>query len=146
MKIKCPSCHAVFDLVAALDSDAGRELMIKLAKLDSKLSRPLTAYLALFRAPKRALSWDRALKLTDDILPLAEPERLALALTNTVESLRQKQAQGSWKPLRNHNYLKQVINSTQIDPVGYLPTQQTAAVPPQAQSKTAKGLASIWED
>jgi hypothetical protein len=59
MQISCPCCHTRFGLEAALADDAAREMMGLLAQLPAELSRPLAAYLGLFRPAARALAWDR---------------------------------------------------------------------------------------
>ncbi len=144
MRIKCPSCFAEFDLLSALDSEAGRSLMGLLAKLDPSLSRPLVAYLSLFRSASRALSWDRALKLAEEVLALdADKTRLSTALAKAVEILRDKQAAGGWKPMSNHNYLKRVLEgvSAQAETVVITPLKQESK--PVYKSKTAAALMSL---
>ena len=144
MRIKCPSCFAEFDLLSALDSEAGRSLMGLLAKLDPSMSRPLVAYLSLFRSASRALSWDRALKLAEEVLALdADKVRLSTALAKAVEILRDKQAAGGWKPMNNHNYLKRVLEgvSAQAETVVITPLKQDSK--PVYKSKTAAALMSL---
>lgn len=144
MRIKCPSCFAEFDLLSALDSEAGRSLMGLLAKLDPSLSRPLVAYLSLFRSASRALSWDRALKLAEEVLALdADKVQLSTALAKAVEILRDKQAAGGWKPMSNHNYLKRVLEgvSAQAETVVITPLKQESK--PVYKSKTAAALMSL---
>ncbi len=155
MRIKCPSCFAEFDLVAALESEAGRELALIFASQPREVSAPLAAYLSLFRSASRALSWDRALKLTQEVQVLAaaqtvvneeqrgkaDPYLLSRALTKTVEVLREKQSQGGWRPLGNHNYLKQVLRGIQEQ--HFQPESKSVAVQPirsSHSSQTAKSL------
>lgn len=120
MNLHCPCCHARFPFEAALEDEAGRELLGLLAQVPGPLVRPLVGYLGLFRAHTRALSWDRALRLAQEALALT-PDRvlLAEALAETVEAIR---AKGETRPLANHNYLRRVLESArargpQISPI-----------------------------
>ena len=144
MRIKCPSCFAEFDLASALDSEAGRELMVVLAKLEPATSRPLVSYLGLFRSASRALSFDRALRLAQEVLALdSDKARLSTGLAKAVEILREKQASGNWKPMNNHNYLKRVLEgvSAQAETVVITPLKQDSK--PVYKSKTAAALMSL---
>ena len=119
MQTECPACHAIFSLEAAMDNDAAREFYNFLAVLQPQIATALVTYLALFRSPTRALSWERALRLAREVAKLSfgiNAEVLAKALSDTTESLREKQAQPGWKPLRNHNYLKRVMETTCVSP------------------------------
>lgn len=144
MRIKCPSCFAEFDLLSALDSEAGRSLMGLLAKLDPTLSRPLVSYLSLFRSASRALSWDRALKLAKEVLALENNHaRLSTGLAKAVETLREKQVTGSWKPLTNHNYLKRVLEGVPEHSETVIPTTPIPETKPVFKSKTASALMNL---
>ena len=144
MRIKCPSCFAEFDLLSALDSEAGRSLMGLLAKLEPTLSRPLVAYLSLFRSASRALSWDRALKLAQEVLALeSDKGRLSTGLAKAVEILREKQTAGGWKPLGNHNYLKRVLEGVSAQPETVVITPSKQDSKPVYKSKTAAALMSL---
>ncbi|MBK1690997.1 hypothetical protein [Ectothiorhodospira mobilis] len=114
MRIKCPACHGEFNLEAALDDAAGRELMAVLADMPAEASRPLVAYLGLWRSKTRALSWDRALRLTREVLALdGDYLRLAAALAETVEAIRGKRERGEdTRALRSHQYLMRVLEGT----------------------------------
>ena len=144
MRIKCPSCFAEFDLLSALDSEAGRSLMGLLAKLEPTLSRPLVAYLSLFRSASRALSWDRALKLAQEVLALeSDKGRLSTGLAKAVEILREKQTAGGWKPLGNHNYLNRVLEGVSAQPETVVITPSKQDSKPVYKSKTAAALMSL---
>ncbi len=142
MRIKCPSCHADFDLVAALESEAGRELVRLLAE-HSSLARPLVTYLSLFRSASRALAWDRALRLAQEVIAMeSDPQRLAVGLSKAVESLRAKQGEG-WKPMSNHNYLRQVLKG--LPCTDAKPSMATVTAPPAYTSKSALSLLALEE-
>jgi hypothetical protein len=139
MKIRCPACGAEFSIEAALADEAGRELMGLLARMPAEVSRPLVAYLGLFRSAARSLTWDRALRLAKECAALdADPYRLGAALATTVEGLRAKrEGAAAWKPLSNHNYLAKVLEGL---PAG---AGQALAVPTgPARGAPAGGKAS----
>ncbi len=111
MMLHCPCCHAQFSVEAITQDAAARELL----GLKGELPPATFSYLALFRSEKRALSWERALKLAREVVGLMDGVRaihespLQEAMVETVEALRGK-GKG---PLKNHNYLKRVLESRQ---------------------------------
>lgn len=112
MIFHCPLCHGAFSIEALIQDQAGRDLLVLVAKV-GPIAPALLGYLSLFRSEKRALAFDRAHRLAQETMELAaSPEQLATALAETVEALRAKREQGQAKPLKNHNYLKRVIEST----------------------------------
>ncbi len=115
MKIgRCPICHSDFHLDAIIEDDASRQLLAKLTNLSHGCGRHLVNYIGLFRREKNNLSNSRALKLAEEVLELYPANRvLGHALSETVERIREKRAQGDVKPLSNHNYLKTVYSSSQ---------------------------------
>ena len=112
---RCPICHSHIQLEALIQDDAGSELLGVLAGLGRPLARPLVQYLALFRPAKSDLSNARALKLAQETLDLADRDSLIAALQDTIRSLHEKRQRGENKPLKNHNYLKQVMASVAPD-------------------------------
>jgi hypothetical protein len=120
---RCPICHSRIHLEGLVQDESGRSLMALITKLDSALAPALVAYLGLFRAAKRDLANDRALRLAQEVVALAEPAILAAAAAQTVETMRTKAQTGAFKPLTNHNYLIRVIEGTTIGeaPVAHLP-------------------------
>ena len=112
---RCPICHSHLHLDALIQDDAGSELLGVLAGLGRPLARPLAQYLALFRPAKSDLSNARALKLAQETLELADRDSLIAALQDTIRSLHDKRQRGETKPLKNHNYLKQVMASVAPD-------------------------------
>ena len=142
METRCPSCGSAFSLDVAINTEAGSELMNLIANMPTSLSRPLFAYLGLFRPATRKLTWDRALKLATEVLALSTPEHLAIALSETVESLREKQQYPGWKPMRNHNYLKRVLESVEMSAVVPVAINQPA-VPKGKLSKQAQAINAL---
>lgn len=135
----CPLCHGAFSIEALCQDQAGRDLLCLVAKV-GPVAPALLAYLSLFRSEKRALAYDRALRLATEVLELPSgPGRLTAALTETVEALRSKREQGQAKPLKNHNYLKRVLES--------LPESMPAAAPvcthEAPASKTARAIGRL---
>lgn len=111
---RCPICHTDWHLEALCEDDASRQLLKILADLPGSCARHLIAYVGLFRREKSNLSNSRALKLATEVLELYPAGRvLAHALSETVERIREKRAQGDRKPLSNHNYLKTVYQSSE---------------------------------
>ncbi len=109
MKLRCPVCHSGNSIEAYAADEAGRDLLLLLAG-SGPLFRPLAHYLGCFRSGGRDLAHDRALRLGREVLELgADPRALAAALVETVEALRLKREAGDVRPLKNHNYLKRVL-------------------------------------
>ena len=104
---RCPVCHSQISLEAVCQDEAGRELLGILANLPGEASRALVQYLGLFRPEKRDLSNDRALRLAREVLALcADSLRLSAAMSETVEAIR---AKSGAVPMKNHNYLRRVL-------------------------------------
>ncbi len=117
MILHCPCCHAQFSVEAIIQDEAARELI----GFKSVIPTALWSYLSLFRSEKRALSWERALKLAKEVLELADTPSLDGAMSETIEALRSK----GGPPLKNHNYLKRVLESRS----GMVETQNVASLP-----------------
>lgn len=107
MLLTCPICHARYSLDAILQDESARELL-GLSGQAGRIWPALVKYLTLFRSESRALAWDRALKLCREVLEIqADPAAMEAALVETVEALRGKNG----KPMKNHNYLKRVLEN-----------------------------------
>ncbi|MBE2888970.1 hypothetical protein [Geobacter anodireducens] len=145
MILHCPLCHGQFSIEALIQDQAGRDLLVLMAQ-NGAIGPQLLQYLTLFRSQKRALAFDRALRLAREVLEIpAAPEHLAAAMAETVEALRGR----GGKPLKNHNYLKRVLES---QPQVAMPAATAAAVPaPEAApaiSKTARAIGRLegWKN
>jgi len=138
MQLICPCCHTRYPIDAANQDEAARDLLALRGSLPPRCWVPLIAYLGLFRSESRALAWDRALRLAREVMELnADPDRLENALAETVESLRNKGGQ----PLKNHNYLKRVIeNSPSPQPS---PTRGEGAVEVRGAAPGGKRAAAL---
>ena len=106
---RCPVCHTRISLDALVMDEAGRELLGLLAKADAEFGTALVGYLSLFRSPSRDLDNGRAVRLVKELLDLGSSYALTVAMAETVSALRDK---GLSKPLKNHNYLKRVLETT----------------------------------
>jgi hypothetical protein len=108
---RCPICHHHLDLQALAQDESARDLLALVAKTPHTVMMPLLSYLGLFRPEKRDLANDRALRLAEEALELTTDQHLlAAAIRETVEQIhRKRQAGENGQPLKNHNYLKQVM-------------------------------------
>jgi hypothetical protein len=136
---RCPVCHSHIHLEAIIQDEAASRLVGILSGMDAELSRAVVTYLGLFRPHKRDLANDRALKLCQEIIELtSDNQRLAAALAQTVEQIRSK----GGGPLKNHNYLKRVLES--VETSENLPTCTKSQTGKSARmSKTEQALMSI---
>lgn len=151
MRVRCPCCHADYSIDQAVEDEAARELMGVLSDLPREASRPLAAYLGLFRAKSRALAWERALRIAREVLSLhGDTYAVGVALSETVESMRAKQQSADWRPLANHNYLKRVLETVAARPVP-VPLERVGSAPGAAPaelptSKTAQAVARLMRN
>lgn len=114
MKIgRCPTCHAHISLEQVVQDEAASQLIKMLSQMGGELSRPLVAYLSLFRPEKRDLSNERALRLCVEVCELTtDHAALVVALSKTVDAIRGKNG----GPLKNHNYLISVLDGVNKTP------------------------------
>jgi len=146
MDIRCPCCHSQFNLEHAAEDEALREFMALLADLPRDVSRPLTAYVGLFRGKTRAMAYERQLRVAREALALAADTSLVgAALSDTVEAIRGKRDSGEdTRPLRNHNYLKRVVETLGARAeAGQLVVATGGDAPRKPTSKTALALGKL---
>lgn len=136
---RCPVCHSHLHLDALVQDDAGRELLVEVAKLPDFVAKPMLSYLGLFRPAKSDLSNARALKLLREVQAEYRADHvLASALVETVSKLREKRTQFSdAKPLANHNYLKQVFTSVSAKVGTSVPSGKRASAERTPEPKPA---------
>lgn len=142
MDTRCPCCHTTFTLEHAMEDESLREMMAILADLPREVSRPLVAYIGLFRGKTRAMAYERQLRIMREALALATDTLVVgAALSDTVEAIRTKRDTGEdTRPLRNHNYLKRVVETLGARAVA------TRLAPAPAQHKPAsKGVMRALE-
>lgn len=112
---RCPTCKSHINLEQAVQDESAKTLLMLLAKQNKRVGAALVSYLGLFRPAKQDLTNSRALKLANQVLELTPKQQaLAAALEQTHAQIMQKRLAYSsdYKPLANHNYLKQVLSST----------------------------------
>lgn len=117
MKLTCPECAAVFPIAAALTDEQARQAVAAALKLPAPLGDRILRYIGLFRPASRALSWDRATKLlqelqepiqqaqvTRDGITRPAPLELWIAALDAVLEARERLR----LPLKSHGYLFEI--------------------------------------
>lgn len=114
--VRCPVCHTHIDLLSLIEDTAGRELLIEVTKLEGWAAPSLLSYISLFKPAKSDLNNARALKLLQEVLAMHSNRRLiSEACDTTVQQIRAKRQEGNAKPLKDHAYLKSVIETRKGD-------------------------------
>lgn len=108
--ISCPHCNTTLNLEQLSEDKSARQVLGLLSRRAEMAY--LCAYLGLFKPRKQALRWTRYQSLLEDLLNRwGNDPRLARALADTVEALRERRQQDNWRPLKDHNYFKAVLES-----------------------------------
>lgn len=150
MNLTCPCCHASTSIEAFIQDESARLMLAMRGQLDPQVWPQLIPYLGLFRSAARALAWGRALRLAQEVAAInADPTSLTVALFETVEAMRAKRDKGDVRPLKNHNYLKQVLSSvdtTAMAPVASSLTPHASQPAPRRLTKIdqAEQLLATW--
>jgi hypothetical protein len=118
MQITCPCCAARFPIEAALTDEAARSAVATALALTAPLGDRLMRYIGLFRPAKRALAWNRAARLLDELLGMIQAGRIerkgrawAAPETAWAEGLEQILARRDKLdlPLSGHGYLLEIV-------------------------------------
>lgn len=118
MRLVCPACGATHSIEALLADATAREAVAAALALPAPLAGQVLRYLALFRPSQRALSWDRAAKLLQELLAAvkaAQVERKGRSWSAPLElwqaALDQMLAgrEQLTLPLKSHGYLFEVV-------------------------------------
>lgn len=118
MQLTCPCCFARFAIEAALTDDAARQAVAAALKMPAPLGDLTLRYLALFRPAKRALSWDRAARLLNELLEPIQAGRVerhgrswAAPLDAWRDAFEQMLARRDklTLPLASHGYLFEIV-------------------------------------
>lgn len=150
MKLKCPCCGAVGSLEMWLANDDARAALLAAFTLSGELGLLMVRYIGLFRPEKTELTFARVAKLTNELLPHINSQRLPFdgklfdAPTDAWiyamnEMLRTREAGKIKLPLPNHNYLYRIVS-------GYkAPVDGTEAMPnsPQPTAPTSQMEAGV---
>ena len=151
---RCPVCHTHIDLLSLIEDQAGRDLLIAVTKLETWCAPPVLAYIGLFKPTKSDLNNARALKLLNEVLSLHPNRKLVTeACDVTVQQIRAKRIEGNAKPLKDHAYLKSVIETlksnyhtqpqptkTTVNPINRQFTAEELARQQQAHFEKLKNL------
>jgi prolyl-tRNA synthetase len=155
MDVRCPSCHSTFTLEQVAEDEALRELMGLIADLPREVSRPLAAYIGLFRGKTRATAYERQLRIAREVMAMSgDTQQVGAALSETVEAIRAKRDSGEdARPLKNHNYFKRVLESVgarpQSVPVARIEQAERSASPTvnaMPESKTRQAVNRLLRD
>lgn len=109
---RCPCCHGHIHLDALIQDAGAKLLMNTISKLNFRMTCSVISYIALWRPEKSDLNNERAARLINEVLQLhSNQDILIAALDQTTISIRNNRDYGKAKPLKNHNYLKEVIST-----------------------------------
>lgn len=95
-----------------------RETMQAMLALPAPVSRSILGYMGLFRPTERALSWKKARKIVAELAALIAPGHIQIQGKPARPCTAHIWAQGMeqmaartdlTRPMRNHNYLKQIV-------------------------------------
>ena len=120
VKLRCPACHAESPLEAFGQGDAAREALAVALRLPAPLSSLVIQYLAMFRAPNRALAFDRVHKLLAELhtmLDQGQVTRNGVARAAPLSVWQQgfermvelRNSNKLQLPLKSHGYLLEVV-------------------------------------
>lgn len=119
MRIICPCCHTDFPLEAGINDVAARNA-VKLAFSITPFGDSLLGYVQLFKPEKKVLSMSKLIKLLEELVPMMRDGKIQFnGRTWSAPQAYWQQAivsmlDGRDKlrlPLKNHNYLFQIISS-----------------------------------
>lgn len=156
MNLICPNCNARLSLEALAEDADARKLFGLLAQHE-QAAGAMVQYLQLFKPPKQALRWARALRLATELLVIADragclDDQLAEACLRTVAAMEGKRARGDWQPLNSHRYFEKVLAAVQDEFRGGLRRQmdefkgKIKTTRGQAPSKRSEALRLLDED
>jgi hypothetical protein len=115
VNVICPHCNSRLELTALAEDAAARQLFGLLKDCGPAGSAVIT-YLGLFKPPKQALRWARALKLAEEVMVLLTAvggtlDELTAACLRTVAALDERRKGSDWQPLTSHRYLARVLDA-----------------------------------
>lgn len=154
MQLTCPCCFARYAIEAALTDDAARQAVAAALKLPAPLGDLTLRYLALFRPSKRALSWDRAARLLNELLEPIQAGRItrhgrawAAPLDTWREAFEQMLARRDklTLPLASHGYLFEIVagGASKIEGRAEAAAEQQKRRPHHANTTTPQPAAKL---
>jgi hypothetical protein len=118
MKTACPACGATASLDVLIGSEGAREAVMAALQLPAPIGKLLVQYIALFRPPKRNLSFDRVASLLNELQPMiqqASIERSGRTWSAPIDYWKLALEEIIAKrdrltlPLKSHGYLLEII-------------------------------------
>lgn len=120
MRLSCPTCGAEMTLDVLVAHEGAREAVLTALQLPAPLGKLLVQYLAMFRPPKRQLSWERVATVLADLrepIAAARIERHGRTWPAPLEYWKAALEQmvllrGEAKlqlPLKSHGYLLEIV-------------------------------------
>lgn len=118
LHVACPSCGLIYPLDAGLSDVQARQFAALMGQVPASIATPLLAYIRLFTPVKQGLTWTKALKLMDQMLPdiITQAIKYNGRAWKTTESIwleglisMQDKRKSLALPLSNHNYLYRII-------------------------------------
>lgn len=118
MRIVCPCCQTDFPIEAGINDVDARAAVQRAFSL-TPIGKLLLAYVQLFKPEKRAMTWSKAVKILDQLIPMVVEAKIEFngriwpapapyweqaieQMLDTRETLR--------LPMKNHNYLFAIIS------------------------------------
>lgn len=159
MNTNCPNCGCTNSLDVLLAFSEASEAFAAAIKLQGKLGVPLIKYLGLFRSKNRALKFEKALKLLNEITPDIHTRQIKFdrqtypapeaAWVWAIGIMLERRDRGDLNtPIANHNYLYKVISSYKPEYApaqDATPRQHATSYPVHPQYKTEAELAADLE-
>ncbi|MCK0915064.1 MULTISPECIES: hypothetical protein [Acinetobacter] len=148
MKTNCPTCGSTNSLDTLLAFSEASKAFAAAVKLHGKLGTPLINYLGLFRSQNRALKFERALNLLNEVTPQIQSKQIQFnrqtfpapvsAWVWAINIMLERRDRGELDtPLQNHNYLYKVITSYKPDQHAAPPSKaDTSEHPPIVTEKS----------
>lgn len=120
MICRCPNCGAANSLDSLVSDAEAAEVLKMLLELDADIGKAAIRYIGLFRPAKSQLSWARAAKLLNELLPMIKAQEAtrdgicfpapAEAWIHGFNETVNARDQGRLKtPLKSHGYLYEIL-------------------------------------
>lgn len=154
MKVRCHNCGALHSLDSLVTNDAASDALRLAFEFSGELGKAWVQYLGLFRPTQSQLSLDRVAKITVEVIHDVRSGRIVRngqtydapvdAWIYAIDLMIKARDEGRLKlPLKNHNYLYEVIS-------GYNPANNQVLITSQSMtqkqlqvSKTMLGIAAL---
>lgn len=134
MRIVCPCCQTDFPIEAGIN-DVDARVAVQRAFSLTPIGKLLLAYVQLFKPPKRAMTWAKAVKILDQLIPMIQAGQIEhkgsiwAAPHVYWEQAIEQMIDGREKltlPLSGHGYLFKIISGYADKSEGKRETQTEA--------------------